>query len=169
MSIFIVLFLAVLSGFLYYVGGAGKEEAERRIPWFPSWLVSSGTRDLGCAACAIITLGALYGWHWSLALVFFTLFGALTEYHKWLNPLFKKPKTDCFWFNWLATGVVCGLALAPYVVFFNHNWAGYAILVAFLGASTMLWSEAFEKVEVEASGRGALLIISLAFLSLFGG
>jgi len=163
-NIILFVLIAALSGFLYYLGGCSKEEGHKKIPFLPFWLFDTLTRDIGCSFLASIALWYLYGLHWSLVAVWGLLYGALTTYHKWLNKLFGKPKDGCYWFNWLVTGICYGLAVTPYVYFYQHNFVGLALLIGVLGFTTMLWSEKQDKVEIEASGRGILIILSLLLL-----
>ena len=94
---------------------------------------------------------------------FILSWGALSTYHKWLNPIFHKPKTDAYWFNWLAHGFFIGFAFSPFI------WAGihwYSILIRsiVLGLTMMWWSENNDDVLWEAGGRGALIILTLPIL-----
>ena len=164
LNIILFVLIAALSGFLYYLGGCSKEEGHKKVPFFPLWMFDTLTRDLGCSFLASVALWYLYGWHWSLVAACGLMYGALTTYHKWLNKLFNKPKDGCYWFNWLTHGLVIGLAVTPYVYFYQHNYFGLALLVGVLGVATMLWSEKQDKVEIEASGRGVLIILSLLLL-----
>jgi hypothetical protein len=164
LNMVLVLCLAALAGLLYYCGGASKEEGHKNLPFLPLWMFASWVRDWLIPALACGVLGLLFGLHWSMLILYPAMGAALSAYHKWLNPFFKKPKTDCFWFNWLAHGLVIGLSVVPYVIFYQHNYIGLALLVAALGYSIMVWSEKQDKVEIEASGRGVLIILSLLLL-----
>lgn len=164
-NILLFALIAALSGFLYYVGGCSKEEGHKKIPFLPLWVFDTHARDVGCAILGCLALWLLYGLHWSLVLTFGAFWGALSTYHKWLNKFFGKTKEDCHWFNWLAHGLCLGLAVTPYVYFYQHNYIGLALLIGVLGFTTMLWSEKQDKVEIEASGRGVLIILSLLLLN----
>jgi hypothetical protein len=93
---------------------------------------------------------------------FILSWGALSTYHKWLNPIFKKPKTDCFWFNWLAHGMGIGLACLPLLTYIPL--INILCRVTVLGITIMLWSELNDNAVWEEVGRGVLIICTLPLL-----
>lgn len=161
LNVILWVLLIALSGILYYIGGASKEECKKVLPFVPSWFVDTRARDAGCPACAITILGLLFGWHWSLILVYGLMWLALSTY-------WKKKGDDAKWYNWLMTGFAYGLAFILYVWNYQHNWFGLVLLIVFITYTTMWWSELCDGVIIEASGRGALIILLIPLLDKGG-
>jgi hypothetical protein len=147
-----LLALAVISGIFYRMGGSDTYD--------PKW------RDWGCSLVSLATLSL---WThsrailWVFPLIFLLSWGALSTYHKWLNPFFKKPKTDCYWFNWLAHGLGIGLACLPlYAIGVVTQLVVFRAVL--LGILIMIWSERNEQVVWEEIGRGAFIVLTLLIL-----
>ena len=148
-----VLIASVIAGILYRLGGTGG-----------AWWKNTKVRDAGVAVVALITMLCL-GASLSLPLFLSTLllFGALTTYWKKLNPLFGKTTDNCYWWNWLATGLAYGLAYLPYAISTGCYWQ-YILRVIVLGVITMIWSEKISIDWIEENGRGAFVIATLPIL-----
>ena len=145
--------LSIIAGILYHLGGLGG-----------AWWKNTKVRDLGVAFVAMITMLFL-GAKFSLALIVSTLllFGSLTTYWKKISKWIGKPTNKAYWWNWLATGFVYGLAYLP-MVFAGislYSILGRAII---LSITTMLWSVWINKAWLEEFGRGVLIIITLLLL-----
>jgi hypothetical protein len=146
LTITAVLFCAVLSGFLYWVGG--------ETGWDTKW------RDWGCNTVAVALAWLLAGEaDGSLVVAWFLLWGALTTY-------WKGEETDCQWYHWLFTGLGYGASF----VFFASNTGhlgGWFLYTVVLGASTSAWSVNTYDVRVEAGGRGALICLLMPLMFLW--
>lgn len=148
---------SILSGLFYHLGGIGGK-----------WWRSSWIRDWICPLILLATMQWSYTWHWSLYIVYFLMVGALSTYHKWLNPIFHQPKTDCFWFNWFAHGLVIGVALILYG-YFTGTLDQCILRAHILGISMVIWSSIIIKkfklnVAWDEWGRGALIISTLKLI-----
>lgn len=142
----------IYSGIFYWLGGQGGV-----------WYKKSWIRDWVCPLVVLAVMEWLGKWHWSLLLCYPLMALALSTYHKWLNPIFNKPKSDCYFMNWFMHGFIIGLALLPYGYF--TDTIDTIILRAFiLGVFMMVWSEIIDKDKVEESGRGGLIIATLKML-----
>jgi len=152
-----LIFLSCLSSIFYRLGGASPSD----FPYLPKWLVQGYTRVIGVSLIYIIYY--LNNWHWTILLSTLLLAIAVNSYHKWLNPLFKKPTTDAYWFNWLAHGFFISLASLPYIWHFGL-WIPFAYRTIALSLGLMLWSLIWSNVDVEEGGRGYAIIQSLLIL-----
>lgn len=149
MQFILTLVLAVVAGILYRMGGSENYNTK--------------FRDIGVPTIMMIVM-ILWGfWHWSLILSWALLFGAMTTYWGFVNPLFKKSKVDKYWWNWLLTGLGYALAMLP-IVYVWGLWPGFAIRLFVLPVVTMIWSESFSNDKIEEWGRGFLTIITLYLL-----
>jgi hypothetical protein len=152
----LLLIASILGAIAYRLGGASPGE----FPWLPAWLVRSRTRDIGVPLISLAYLFLTGAWHWSLLPCAVLFYGALTTYWKILNPIFKKPGNDCFWFNYYAHGLGIALAMAPYAYYTGH-WAGFWIRAVTLPLAIMAWSLIIPWVDPEEGGRGAFIVASL--------
>jgi len=149
---FKLFLLSLLAGVLYRAGGTGGK-----------WYLNTKVRDVGVP---LVFLGAMYWiglWHWSLLICAVLLFVTLTSYNKWAGRLLGYPEDDVYWPSWLVTGLLYGLSLIPYAYFSGHLTA-ILVRAMMLAVLTMLWSCVWAQVEIEESGRGALIILTLAVL-----
>ena len=153
-KILLLLGLSSLSAFLYRRGGTNKGTL---------W------RDVGCSLVTLVALWLLLGFKlsywWAYLLTFGLSWGSLTTYHKWLNKFFGKNKDDCYWWNWLAHGLVIGFVCLP-IIYTGIVWWIILFRAIVLGIAMMIWSERIGKVDLEESGRGALIILTLSLLLL---
>ena len=140
----------------YRLGGASPSD----FPKAPKWLVKSSTRDIGLPLLSILSLFILGKWHWSLWFCALLMYPMMTTYWKVLNKYFKKPDSDCFWFNYLAHGLAIGIAFIPYGVYTDTLvWViGRAIL---LGIYMTVTSYIFDDVDYEEGFRGAEIVGTL--------
>lgn len=139
----------ILSSIFYRLGGTGGE-----------WYKSSWIRDWICTFILLAVMQWTNIWHWSLYISIPLMIGALSTYHKWLNPLMDQPTTDCLWFNWLAHGIGIGLAILPYG-YFTHTIDKVLYRALILGLSMMVWSVLVDWDKLEEGGRGGLIILTL--------
>ena len=143
---------SIYSGLFYWLGGQGGV-----------WYKKSWIRDWVCPLVVLAVMEWFGKWHWSLLLCYPLMVGALSMYHKWLNPIFGKPKTDCYWFNWLFHGLIVGLALLPYGYF--TNTIDLVLERAYiLGILTMVLSTIIDNDFWEETLRGGLIIATLKML-----
>ena len=154
-TIIILAIGSVISGILYHCGGIGK-------PY------STKLRDIGCSLIILLTLSFLA--HkifpiWVNLVTFGLSWLFLSTYHKYLNKWFNKPRTDAFYFNWLAHGIGIGLAMIP-MAWIGITWWLILIRAVVLGLSMMVWSELNDNAVSEEFGRGALIVLSLPLLML---
>lgn len=136
----------ILGAILYRMGGSDKYDTK--------W------RDFGLPYLALVFMMYRGMWHWSLWICALLMFGALTTYWKCLNKWNGQPKTDAFWFNWIAHGVGIGLAFLPYA-YFTGCWEQVIMRAEVLGLTMMLWSEKNDNAVWEECGRGVLTIGTL--------
>ena len=152
-SIFGIAILAVVSGILYRLGGASKEDAKEEFPWVPEWFLKvSKKRDIGCSfvkLCAVLILGIWAPWFIHLA-SFILLFGALTTY--W-DRLFGY---DNHYFH----GFMCGLAYFPYILV-TANYVAFLISIFIITVGMGLISQLSGNDRVEEIGRGIILVVPL--------
>lgn len=157
MVILLIILLSIASAILYRMGGSDR--------FNPKW------RDWGVSICVLTAFALLYPLRTQnygiLAIIssFLLTWGALSTYHKWLNPLFNKPKTDCFWFNWFAHGLGIAMALFPFA-WVGVSWRLLSIRAIVLGVSMMLWSRYNHNVVWDEGGRGALIVLTLLIFIL---
>lgn len=149
------IFMALISGFLYRLGGLSKEQAKQQIPWCPSWLINSKTRDIGCSVLAV-------GWmflflpkfEWYIYLISFGLmWGALSSYWDFING------DDNFWLH--------GFAVAFSFISFpisDGEWVGFGVRCIALAVLMGGWCAIFKNDWVEELGRGAFIVATLLIL-----
>lgn len=145
------ILLSLLSGFLYRLGGLSKEQAKKQIPWCPSWLINTKTRDVGCSVLAIAWM-AIYcptAWYWYL-LAFGAMWGALTTY-------WDITGRDNFYLHGF------GIALA-FVFLANGHWLGFGIRAVTLAVLMGAWCAIFKNDWVEECGRGAFIVLTLPLM-----
>jgi hypothetical protein len=157
----LILISATLGAFFYRLGGASPGE----FPWLPKWVIKSYTRDIGVPLISMAYMFLTGAWHWSLLPCAVLFYGALTTYWKILNPIFKKPSNDCFWFNFFAHGLGIALAMAPYAYHTGH-WLGFWIRLVILPIAITIWSLTISWVDPEEGIRGALIVASLKLLTV---
>ena len=144
--IIMYIILIVLGAIFYRMGGSDKYDTK--------W------RDLGVPAVSLLSMYLLGRWHWSLFICFPLMFGAMTTYWKVLNRFFHKPKTDSYWFNWFAHGLMIGLSFLPYA-YFTDRWIMVIARALALSFLIMIWSEVNDNAVWEECGRGALIVGTL--------
>jgi hypothetical protein len=155
MIILATILLAVLSAFAYRLGGLSKEQAKQQIPWCPSWLINSKTRDIGCSLIVIGWMLMFYphvAWYWYL-LSFGAMWGALSTYWDFING------EDNFWLH----GFGIGLALLPIAIGSGH-WFGFGVRAVALAVLVGTWCAIFKNDWVEECGRGAFIVLTLPIL-----
>jgi len=133
---------SIIGGVLYRMGGSDNYDTK--------------ARDFGVPLVAIVLMGLLYKWHWTMIPSFGLMFASLTTY-------FKKKGSDARWFNWLFVGLAISVSVIPYV-FANELWVGFGIRTAVLTAGIVAWSELVGNAVEEELGRGFLTIITLPLL-----
>lgn len=151
MHYILYIILCICSSWLYRRGGSDKSYHGKE-------------RDLGVSLCLIACLWLFKGWTWLYIPVFGLSWVSLSMYHKWLNPFFDKPKSDCFWFNWTTHGQGIGYAVMPLVFLPSISLSSILARVVFLAISMTLVSEYSENVEYEENMRGFLACASIVFL-----
>ena len=146
---------SIASGILYRMGGSDKFNAK--------W------RDLGTPACGYLLLSYIMGINLicsvSFWLSYLLAFASMTTYWKCLNKHFKKPDTDCYWFNWLAHGLFAGISAFP---LYTLGISLYALFIrtVVLSIGTMAWSEYQGNAVQEEFGRGFLFTATIPLLNL---
>ena len=155
---------AGVSGILYRLGGASREDSRKEFPWVPEWFRNMPKkRDAGCGIMAGLTAWAWLGgtpwWAW-----FFSagvLWGALSTYWDWMFN-----DTD----NYYMHGFMCGLAYFLYAIA-SGMWVGFGVRCIALAILMGLWSHTICKVfkgksraVAEEVGRGALIILTLPLM-----
>lgn len=151
------IILTILSALFYRIGGLSKEHAKRDMPWVPSWLVNTKTRDLGCPLTAIGWFGVclpLVAW-WAYLIAFVVMFGALTTY--W-DRLFKGKD------NFFAHGFGIAVSLLPVVIVSSGLWWGYLAYAVAMPVVMGVWCLIFKNDYVEELGRGAFIVAALPLL-----
>lgn len=148
------LFLAILGGFLYRMGGSGN---------YPRYF-----RELGQGICVVLVMLLIGLNHWSLILCFG---------FAWVeSTYFKRKNTDAMQWNWLLVGLVFGLIPLPYCIATNSHWTGFFIRIFFCSSFTVFWQEwlseivsgwfykTWHKDVTDEFGRGFINIITLPLL-----
>lgn len=149
------ILLSALSAFLYRLGGLSKEQAKQQIPWCPSWLINSKTRDVGCSLIAVGWMLLFYPrMEWFVYLISFGLtWGALSTYHDYING------KDNFWLH----GLGVALAFVPFSM--DVDWIlGLALRCLALAILMGAWCAIFKNDWIEELGRGAFIIATLLIL-----
>jgi len=162
LEIILILLLGSISAVLYRAGGMDKQTPY----WIPVWLRQSWVRDWLCPACIFLALW-IQGvpiWNWQTLLAYGLTGGALSTYWGWLNPLFGKEKKDKYWWNWLISGCMVGLAAFPLLSTCPHLWAGFVARIALLGVFWAIWCEVVGNDHVEEFGRGASITTSVLLI-----
>ena len=129
--------LAAISALLYRIGGLSKEHAKRDMPWVPSWLVNTKTRDLGCPLAAVAWLLAclpIVDW-WTYLITYVVMFGALTTY--W-DSLFGGKD------NFFAHGFGIAVALLPVIIVSSGLWWGYLAYAVVMPVLMGVWCLIFK-------------------------
>ena len=144
-----IIILSCISAFLYWAGGHGK-------PFHTLY------RDIGIPLMFLLYM-SYHIWNWTLILSALLMWASLTTYHKWLNPFFKKPTTDAYWFNWIAHGLGVSLSILPFIIV-TGLWLPFILRTIVLTAVITLWSEIWNMVEIEDSGKGFAIIITLPII-----
>lgn len=178
--IFWTFCLAILSACLYRFGGLSKEQAKRDIPFIPSWVINSKTRDIGCT---LITLLWLYLFlplnFWGYIIFGVLMFLALTTYwdeskYSWKNIICKKinwmfPEDNFFLHAFF-------IALAIFPILFKGYIFGFLLRCAILAIIMGVWCHVLPKSKipiikkvfsndyVAEFGRGFFIIITLLIL-----
>ena len=148
MIIAAVTILALIAGALYRMGGYGKP-------------FNTKHRDLGVPTCMILAMLAMGNLHWSLILCFGAMFGAMTTYWDWLNKYLPvKDKGKEYWWNWALTGFFYGLSMLPYAIA-TSSWYQFICFLPTVTLLTVLISEMAGDVNIEETGRGAIVVGSL--------
>lgn len=143
-QILITVFLAILSGVLYRMGGSGN---------YSRWI-----RPVGVASCATLALALIGYINWSLILCFGAFYGLSTTY-------FKKEGTDAKWFNWFLVGLGFSVSVLPIVLVY-HIWVGFAVRTVVCAGLIILWSQTNGNAVWEEGGRGFIPIATIPLLLL---
>lgn len=149
------IILSNISGFFYRLGGLSKEQARQQIPWCPSWIINSKTRDVGCSLLTVLWMILFYPHvHWYVHLISFGLmWGALSTYWDFLNG------KDNFWLH----GWGIGLACLAYAID-SGLWIGFGVRAFALAVLMGVWCAIFKNDWIEEYGRGAFVIATLPIL-----
>lgn len=148
--IILIVLLSILSAFFYYKGGEGPLEIRRfGVPFV-------GIISLLIATHFVISTKILI----ALLICYGLNYVAMTTYCK-----FKKKQEDVYWYNWLMTGALYGIAYVPYSIVSGH-WLSLLYRTAALVVIICVWSEVFGKVEIEAGGRGFFHNLTILFYTL---
>ena len=141
-----IIFLAVLCGILYRVGGSDLP-LENKTKY----------RDAGCPLIGCIILGLNYPLSpivWlGLILSFGLSWGAMTTY-------FKKKGSEAMWWNWLIVGIAFGIAFLPFA-WATGLWMPFIYRTIATSILIMVWSEAIGNAVVEEFGRGFIYAATL--------
>ena len=152
MTVFLLLFLSLLSGVLYRMGGCGPADLQSEWGWVPKFIRNfPKKRDVGCGICMLIgcsIVGMAAPW-WAWILAFGLLWASLSTY--W-DQLFGY---DNHWFH----GFVIGMSILPV----NFGWLTLGI-AAGLGILMGVWSKALGNATWEELGRGFFMPIALALV-----
>ena len=146
---------ALITAFLYRLGGLSKEEAQDYLPFIPSWMVNTKARDMGVPFVTLIWMIIKYphvAW-WVHLLSFGIMFGMLTTY--W-DSLFG---FDNYWFH----GFMIGGAYFLYA-FQTHLFLGYILRSVVLAVLMGAWCKIFSNDWVEELGRGFFIGITLPLM-----
>jgi hypothetical protein len=162
----IYIFLSLLSGVLYHLGGLGDDGA-KKYPKLPKWMFNTKMRDWVCSLCNLGLISLLFGWvvWWQYLGVFLLSWGFLSTYHGWLNKFFKKPEDNVYWFNWFTHGFCLGLPLLLLITIIPI-W-GVLLICLGMGISMMIWSQLISLAWLEEGGRGFLFIFITYLVSSF--
>ena len=161
--------LSLLSAYLYWVGGRGKEDPT---PTFlaPLWLRDKIWKRAGCATIALAAVITGRGFDislWWVYILFWGLnFAALTTYHDYLGeegtlPNGEKYREENIW-SWMMTGFCYGLVAFP-LYWTGVTWqmimARSALLTILIVAIRKI-----KNVHIQESGSGLVYIASLPIL-----
>ena len=132
-----ILPAVVLSAIAYRLGGATG--------------FNTKYRDWGVPLVVCPMLGVTQSWHWTLALLFPLLWGALSTY-------WKRKGADAKWVNWALHGLGCALAFIPWY-WYTGEWGLFAVRSVVMVVGITGWSVLIKNSVVEELGRGALIVL----------
>lgn len=154
--------LGLLSGVLYRLGGLSKWQAKRDMPWLPSFVVNSKTRDIGC-----VVLTGVWLYNFSVVGVWFgqvlaglLMVAGLTTYWDESPINWDKPED-----NFFLHGIIIGLALVPMGIS-TGLWGWMIVRAVTLGILMGVISSVSKNDYVEEIGRGAVIIWTLPLLTI---
>ena len=113
--------LGLLSGYLFFVPGRGKEETF----WYdfiaPLWLRNKIYRKVGCSLLLLFAIWTQLGFSltcwWKYLIIFGLSFGFVSTYHDYLGELKTLPSGEKYreenTLSWTVTGFFYGLAITP--------------------------------------------------------
>ena len=149
--IIITVIAAIATAIFYRIGGMSKEEARDKLPWVPSFLVRSFTRDLGCTliimAWVYFFLPRVDGILYFYSAV--AMYACMTTYWDWW-PL-SKGKDSFF-----AHGVFIGLSLLP-IAYGTGLWFEVIVRSAVMGIAMGIVCTATSNVDIEEYSRGWII------------
>lgn len=159
MSIVMISILTLLCALAYRLGGLGKDGAAQY--HLPVWLCSRYMRRIGVPIISLIILLLLQLPHglpwWAYLLIFGLQFGAVSTYFKFGG------QEDVLWYNWLLTGIACGLVMLPAAIL-TGAWIGFVIRLVVITAGIVLVSLGSKNAWVEECGRGAFIAGTIPLL-----
>jgi len=157
--IIITVIAAILCSIFYRIGGMSKEEARDKLPWVPSFLVRSFTRDLGCVLIVIAWVyfflprvdGILY-FYSAVAMR-----ATISSYWDW----FPGNKGED---NFFMHGLGVGLSLLP-IAYGTGLWFEVIVRSVVMGIAMGIVCTATSNVDVEEYSRGGIIGGSLLILT----
>jgi hypothetical protein len=154
LTLLVLLFISVISGICYRLGGAGKSGQ-----WY-DFLLNTKARDAGCSLLTTLAIGIQIHWigPWWIYLAHFGLLWlALSTYWDFLN------KDREVWYTWLITGLGYGL---PCLLFCFYGLSVGLVLLRclVLAVFTCIWRITWTKDVVEEVGSGVSLPLTVTIL-----
>ena len=159
MTWLIIIIGALLSAWLYRLGGMGDEVENK---WFPKFLRHSWVRDWMIPLVLCVVLGLIGGWVWWLILVYLLTAAGLSTY--WDFVPFNHGDD-----NFFMHGAFIGLACFP-LAFCHVEWYWIAVRLCLLGiafgqlnywANKQHWSHSDY---IEECTRGFLIVATVPLL-----
>jgi len=153
-----IIVAIIICAFAYRIGGMSKEEARKKLPWFPAFLVRGFTRDL---VCMLTVMAWVYFFlpRVENSLYFYSavlMYGAMTTY--W--DRFPGCKGED---NFFMHGLFIGLALLP-IAYGSGLWMEVIARAFVLGFLMHVWCAIFSNVDMEEYARGGFIALTLLLL-----
>lgn len=164
--IIITVIAVILSSIFYRLGGMSKEEARKKLPWVPQWLVKGFTRDFVCVSIVMVWIylflprvdNNLYFYSGAL------MYASMTTYWDRWPP--NKGKD-----NYGQHGFFIGLALLP-IAYGSGLWIEVLIRSLVLAIAMKVWCSIpiekifpkIQQVDWDEYGRGVIIALTLAIL-----
>jgi len=156
----IIIILACCSALFYRIGGMSKEEARDKLPWVPSFLVRSFTRDLGCTLIIMTWVYFFLPQIDDKRLYFYSavaMYASLTTY--WDRWPGNKGED-----NFFMHGLFIGLSLLP-IAYGTGLWFELIVRSVVMGIAMAIVCTATSNVDIEEYGRGWIIGGSLLILT----